>query len=223
MKKTLAALSMIVLSTATVYATTFTTQDNVRDNLFLYYSGVSGSFDLSSQLQGSQYNTPYLVNSGMAQFNFSDNYDQDYESATVTIASGSKTWNSPQVVWGYDTRWYVSGSEYICTSRNTWGDCTGGYVQYYYSSYQVPIYGNTGAGSLTFLFDMNNNPGLTSDLSNDGKVSFTVNSQGSTYFQNAMLQADITPNPVPEPSTVALLGIGGMAVALYTRKRRSKK
>ena len=64
-------------------------------------------------------------------------------------------------------------------------------------------------------------------LSSSGTIDCTLTAEiGDFYFNNATLSAEGTepvPAPVPEPSTILLMGAGLLGLAGYNRKRLIKK
>lgn len=78
----------------------------------------------------------------------------------------------------------------------------------YTSAFRTNFGGGTAAGARDALL-----AGMT-----NGTAYFNVH---STFRTSGEIRGDIT--PVPEPSTIALLGIGGLAIAIATRRRLRSK
>lgn len=143
------------------------------------------------------------------------NYIDPLETATLTIGGEVKS---------------VSSNAFSETTND--GSASAGFNwngdgwNYYTNNYVDHAYGNKGAFSMTFAL----NSTALSDLNADGLLSFLVKaSTGDFRIGGITLNATLGEaggqgqGQVPEPGSIALLGLGALALGLSNRKRRSGK
>lgn len=143
------------------------------------------------------------------------NYIDPLETATLTIGGEVKSVSSN--AFSETTN---KGSAFAGFSWNGDG------WNYYTNQYVDHAYGNKGAFTMTFAL----NTTALSDLNADGLLSFLVKaSSGDFRIGGITLNATLGEaggqgqGQVPEPGSIALLGLGALALGLSNRKRRSVK
>lgn len=162
---------------------------------------------------------------GLAFDNSGNLYGSGYTHLyTIDLSNGSAT----QVAYtGYNSSGDIAFDEYgniYMTANDNWTESSDRLIYYDFSDNSVSEIGEIGYyGVYGIGFSGDTLYGFTA-----GKETITIDTGtggGTLVFNNGITAygADTTAAPVPEPSTVLLLGLGLICMAGYGRKRFSKK
>jgi hypothetical protein len=215
---------LVVLSATSANANLYTVNDLTAPYSGSNYSTMTGTFNIASALNQSQFNKPFDITNGVLSFDFYAPSSWSSEAVSISVGGITQQWNAPatpqfsnvyQIV-GYNGYSYSCGLFGMST-------CYSSYPVYgYVNTFQGYTYG--GSGSLTFAFSTTNNSSLLSALSNDGQLSYTAAFFGSpATLQSASLIANVMPNATPTPIPAAAWLFGSGLMGLAGVRRRLKK
>lgn len=216
--------------------------DDIPDYTYIATgSSLSGTFDINAEVPtDGQYVIPYDVESGYATFQFSDDGDLDYNYSNY----GSYSYHHYSNNYYYYTRYvyHYFSDEYDQVQLNLEGeyslDGTNWYSQVFYDGQSYDgshWYGTYGTVYYSWHYDYNSGYGGTINiyhpladdaklaLSENGIVDFTLTAtQGDIVYNWGTLNAEINPNPIPEPPIMLLFGSGLIGLAWFRRKFKKK-
>jgi hypothetical protein len=215
-------------------ATIITVGDNVADDTYISHgSTINGEFDINSALS-SAFTTPYDINSGMYEFQFTDDGDLSYTHTTYTSYQHSGGLIFTRYIYDYyvDENELIQisiGGEYSIDSTDWYSmtvhngtyfdgvNCGGWLCWGYYSSYNATTEGNTG----TIRIQQYLNDEAINDLAVDGVLPYTLTAtEGDIIFNYGELTVDANPNySVPEPTTFILMVLGLVGLGFSRSKR----
>jgi hypothetical protein len=143
------------------------------------------------------------------------------------VSTDGTSWYELEVVrsdtTATDTSRHQHSYTYQC-NEDIWGNydlCTGYYTHYVHTTRRYinndETQGYSGGLTIDIALDATN----LADLSLDGAIDFTVQgTTGDIIFNRGVLTAEVAANPVPEPGTFVLFGVGFIGLAGLARRKR---
>ena len=248
MNRIILLLSFLILGVVTtqeVNALSITVNDNIADNLYLPSgSTVNGSFNIKPELLPVQmFNTPYDIQSGSYTFAFADDNDVSYVREYTTAWSGTDNNCYDETFTRTHYKIYTDAPETVTlqVTENIYSGATSYYETSIYTGQSVtyetdyflwiiPLdtdtyitysYNQTSGykGNFTITKALTNADKLM--LSTGGTLDFSITANGDLYYSQGKLDVVVGENPVPEPGTVILLGIGLLGLGNLLRRKNN--
>jgi hypothetical protein len=245
-KSGLSLLFLCLSQTATAGLLTF--DDNNLGEIYAENEVIRGSFDLTSFLSGDDYIFPYNIASASITFNFRDDDDIittntltdykysgefDFEPENIQVFTRHRytEYFSPTETFhvydglvkvSHQTDYYSRGGVRTGTEGIKNESDDGKTISIYDTvNYTDRHHGLTGQWEYTTQYSGFD---LYSALLFRGVINYQTEITGSGYLTSAVLNLDITPNPieeVSEPSTLAIFALGMIGLTLRRFKKKS--